>query len=536
MTVGRRIMIAGLSIYGAWMIILWLRSILHPPYDMGWSYSWLSGRTVSEMVDQRLGFTSQLIGFGALLGLAIAVLILLIIFLINRTVENNNRNNRLWQTLRTVIISGAVSTPIFWIITGIVICLKSYKEIELIREFDGTIYWWPVFFISLLPAWLMVQACYRELEKNIGSYYLLVRNLCIKLIITLLKLVGTIIALDIIVELIFQIPGLGRQLYGVATQRDFPVVFGVVWIFVIIVVVSRLAAELIEVFSKYFIGQYHISKQSKKQILRRTIIPKNWLIICLVFVFVSIVFAVIAPVFAPYPMGEIHLTDRLGEPSGEYKLGTDQMGRDILSQLIYGVRTDMQVGFMCTGVFLVVIIGWAILMVRFKQTGDWLDDTIHDLVMLPRDILCAFPWLVLILVLMSMYGRGFIQFMIIGGMVLLPRAVSMMREAYSSLPEEPGWIDNIIRSVPVMIIFSVAGSIVYLSSAGFLGFALSPGTPELGGMLSQEGRKYMELLPQLALLPGIVLTLLIFVWVLAGNTLLEYLGFKSRSVWLKVFE
>jgi peptide/nickel transport system permease protein len=535
-TAGRRIIFAGLSLYGAWMIILWLRSILHPPYDMGWEYSWLSGLSVNEMINLRLGYTVQLILFGALLSLTIAVLLLLLIFFINRAVENNNRDNRIWQILRTVIISGSVSTPIFWVITGIVICLKSYKEIELIREFDGAIYWWPVFFISLFPAWLLIQACYEDLEKNNGSHYLLVRNLGVKLIVTLLKLMGTIIVLDIIVELIFQIPGLGRQLYGVAAQRDFPVVFGITWIFVVIVVVSRLAAELMEIFYQSLTPQQSLFGQSDRQTTRRTIIPKDWLIICLVLVFISIVFAVIAPVFAPYPVGEIHLSDRLGEPSSEYRLGTDQMGRDLLSQLIYAVRTDMQIGFMCVGVFLVVVIGWAILAVRFKQTGDWLDDTIHDLIMLPRDVVCAFPWLILILILMSMYGRGFLEFTIIGGLVLLPRAVSMMKEAYSSLFEEWGWIDSFIRSVPVMIIFAIAGSIIYISSAGFLGFGVPPGTPELGSMLTQEGRKYMELLPQLVLLPGIVLTLLIFIWVLAGNTLLEYLNFKSRSVWLKVFE
>jgi peptide/nickel transport system permease protein len=212
------------------------------------------------------------------------------------------------------------------------------------------------------------------------------------------------------------------------------------------------------------------------------------------------------------------------------------MGRDIFSQLLYAAINDLRFGIVCVGIAGVVAMVWALLAANMKKTDNWIGDTLEDVVMLPRDIACAFPWSLLILLPMSILERDNATLIVVSGMVLLPHLAGMMKEAYTSPPEDVDWLPSVLWSIPVMLLYATAGAIIYVSAVSYLGFGVSPGTPELSAMLSQEGRKYMELAPHLSVWPGTVLTLLIFVWVLAGNTLLEYLGFKSRSLWLKVFE
>jgi len=157
-------------------------------------------------------------------------------------------------------------------------------------------------------------------------------------------------------------------------------------------------------------------------------------------------------------------------------------------------------------------------------------------VMLPRDIMCAFPWPLLLLFPLSIVGRSIMPLAIVTGLVLLPHAVGMMREAYSSPPEGRSWLYSVLWSVPVMFLFAVAGAILYISTVSYLGFGVPPGTPELGSMLSSEGRKYMELNPGLVMWPGLTLPLIMVVWVMAGDALLERLSFRSKAVWAKTVE
>jgi len=303
-----------------------------------------------------------------------------------------------------------------------------------------------------------------------------------------------------------------------------------------VVALVKLVAELIEIAYNHFSHLPVSSEQGEEQPAPRLRIPTGWLIFCLVLIFISILVALVAPVFAPYGYNEIILADRLAPPSADHILGTDNLGRDIFSRLLYGIRIDIQVGFMCAGILFVVAAGWATLAAYLRKANNWLGDTWEDLLMLPRDIICAFPWLVLLLLLMSIVGPGLLQVVLIGSLVLLPRAVGMMREAYSSPPEGRGWLYSVLWSIPVMFILTVAGAIFYTSSLSYFGFGIPPPVPELGGMLSGTGRAYMLQAPWMAQWSHLVLVLLSFVWVMAGDALLERLGFRSKAVWGKVVE
>ena len=98
------------------------------------------------------------------------------------------------------------------------------------------------------------------------------------------------------------------------------------------------------------------------------------------------------------------------------------------------------------------------------------------------------------------------------------------------------WLQSVVKAIPVMFFFTIAGVIIYVSTISYLGFGMPPGTSELGSILSSEGRKYMEIAPWIGWWPASCLTLIILTWVMTGDALLERLGFRSKAVWSKTME
>jgi peptide/nickel transport system permease protein len=576
--VGRRVVFAGLIILVAWLLLVGLRGTIPSgvidmmmaqmgqeiPRDPGvwdWSSSLWKGEPVAELIIERVPATTGLLVFGGLLSLAIAAVLLFFGVLISRVTDRPGWLARVRQVLRLVLVSGGVSTPIFMLGTIFIVLPEIWWGWKLPIESVGH-FWWQIFYVSLLPAWLLVQAGHGELSKWPAKlsppYWTLVRHLGVKLVTRLLKLVGAIIAIIVLVEMIFASPGLGRLVFETVTQRDFPVMFGVAWFLVLVVVLVKLVAELIEIAYNHFSHTPVLSEPGEGQPTPRLGIPTGWLIFCLVLVFISIMVAAVGPNFAPYEYNEIIIAERLSAPSAEHILGTDNLGRDVFSRILFGIRTDLQAPalMLIPGMFigwgiqvpnpwailagilvlLVFPIGWAILAAYLRKANNWLGDTLEDVVMLPRDIICAFPWLVLLLLFMSIIGVGLLQVALIGGFVLLPRTLGMMREAYSSPPEGRGWLYSVLWSIPVMFILAIAGGILYTSTLSYFGFGIPPPIPELGGMLSGTGRMYMLQAPWMSEWPRLVLVLLSFVWVMAGDALLERLGFRSKAVWSKTVE
>ena len=131
---------------------------------------------------------------------------------------------------------------------------------------------------------------------------------------------------------------------------------------------------------------------------------------------------------SPYGKNEIHLIDRLSPPSAKYLLGTDQLGRDIFSRLLYGISIDVLTGLACAAVVSIVAAGWGMLAAYCRKMNNWIGDTLEDLVMLPREIACALPWLALILLIMCLWqNSSIVMFGVVCGLVMLPRAAGSRR-------------------------------------------------------------------------------------------------------------
>jgi peptide/nickel transport system permease protein len=243
---------------------------------------------------------------------------------------------------------------------------------------------------------------------------------------------------------------------------------------------------------------------------------------------------------ASYPMSENHLEDRLQSPSAQYKLGTDQLGRDILSQIIYGARVSMIIGLSATALTTVLanLIGGLSALL-----GGKFDLIVQRFV----DAWMCIPGLLILLTVMAIVGRGMLQLILVMGIMGAFGPSRMMRSAVLAIRQnayiEAGRVAgcstwrlfwrHILPNVMYMIIVgfstSVGGIIMQEASLSFLGFGVPPGTPSWGAMLSQEGRKYMELVPALSLWPGLVLSLVIFGCNMFGDALRDLLDPRLRG-------
>jgi len=162
------------------------------------------------------------------------------------------------------------------------------------------------------------------------------------------------------------------------------------------VVAAKLVANLLEIAYNYANKTLANIEQDKSESPLRFAIPQWWLIFSLALVVLIVLVAIIGPLLAPYGMNEIHLIDRLSPPSAKYLLGTDQLGRDIFSRLLYGIRIDVLIGIACAAVVTIAAAGWGMLAAYCGKMNNWTGDTLEDLVMLPKEIVCALPWLALI--------------------------------------------------------------------------------------------------------------------------------------------
>ena len=261
---------------------------------------------------------------------------------------------------------------------------------------------------------------------------------------------------------------------------------------------------------------------------------------CGMIVLLLILVALFADALAPYPYKEMHLRDRMSGSSFQYLLGTDQMGRDLLSRLIIGARISIVVGLAATALNVVV----AVLIGGISGfIGGKLDLAVQRFV----DAWMAFPGLLILLTIMSIVGRGLPQIIVVLGVTGGIGASRVVRGAVIGIKENDYFLaaravgtpksQILIRHVlpnimaPVIIIFSINIGAVILSEASlsFLGFGLPPDVPSWGGLLSREGRKYMEQAPWLALWPGLFLTIVVYSFNMFGDAMRDLLDPRLRG-------
>ena len=259
-----------------------------------------------------------------------------------------------------------------------------------------------------------------------------------------------------------------------------------------------------------------------------------------IIILILILVSIFANALAPYPYWQMHLADRLQGPSSQYLLGTDQLGRDFLSRVLVGARLSIFVGLAATAINVVV----AVLIGGISGfLGGKLDLVMQRFV----DAWMAFPGLLILLTVMSIAGRGVLQIILVLGIAGGIGTSRVVRAAVIGIKENDyflaapaigsGSTATLMRHVvpniiPVMIIIfsiSVGGVIMSEASLSFLGFGLPIGVPSWGGLLSREGRKFMEVAPGLALWPGLCLTIVVYCLNMFGDAVRDLLDPRLRS-------
>ena len=503
------------------------------PNTWDWTKSLYTGEPVSEIIGQNLGATLGIIALIMLMSLIMAGLLLTVGIFIGNIIKRSDWLVKIREILRLVLVSSGAAAPAFIINAFIAVFIvihqsSSYPTIPVL---------WLVFFCSLMPAWLLIQTGYRMLANradNTISLHL-VQETGVRLCIRSLKMVGLIIVTTIIPSWFLGQRGLGANLIDYFSDKDFPVIFSTVLVLVIIVVVVKLAAELIEIAYNHFTEQTLTTKVAAKERAVKPGIPRGWLIFSLGLCAFIFLVAVFGPLLA-HNGSQINLQNIFQPPSSRHLLGTDMFGRDILSRLLDGIRTDLLIGLAVAAVVSIIAIGWARLAARCKRLNNWRGDILEDIVLLPRDIICAFPWLVLLLLVISLPGnKGVILITLVVGLVILPRTVSMLQEAFSSITEWKGRLQNELRAISMAFIFTTAGVLLYVALLSFLGFGVLPGTIELG-TLASSGTAFMQKTPWLVIEPLVVLSVILIIGVMTGNALAERLGFRSGALWSKTIE
>lgn len=259
-----------------------------------------------------------------------------------------------------------------------------------------------------------------------------------------------------------------------------------------------------------------------------------------VIVLLLLVTGIFADLLAPYGYNDINPAAAFSPPSTQYLLGTDNLGRDMLSRIIYGARISMIVGLASCAIS---VLNSTIIGVLCGYIGGKFDLVVQRFV----DGWMCFPGLVILIALVSIIGPGMMTVIIvlgvfggIGGSRVVRGAVIAMREnAYVEAARAIGCstsslllrhiLPNILAVLIVLFTVRMPGVILTEASLSFLGFGIPPPTPSWGGMLSGTGRSYMFLAPWLAIWPGLALTVVVYGANMFGDALRDLLDPRLRG-------
>ncbi len=258
-----------------------------------------------------------------------------------------------------------------------------------------------------------------------------------------------------------------------------------------------------------------------------------------VYLLIVIIAAALAPVVAPHSPTQL-LAGRLEAPGSEFLLGTDSIGRDVLSRVIYGARVSLLVGFFAVGL---ATSAGAVIGIASGYLGGKVDIVVQRLI----DGIMGLPPLLLALVMATVLGPSLRNSSFAIAIAILPYQVRVIRsgvlavraeqyvEAARSIGATPARImvrtifPNVTPIVITMATLQLSGAIIAEAALSFLGLGVQPPTPSWGEMLSGPGRTYMESAPWIVLGPGIALMLIVLAFNMLGDSIRDVLDPRLRG-------
>ncbi|MFQ8735220.1 MAG: ABC transporter permease [Bilophila wadsworthia] len=243
--------------------------------------------------------------------------------------------------------------------------------------------------------------------------------------------------------------------------------------------------------------------------------------------------ALLAPWLSPYDPTALHLKSILVPPSAQFPLGTDALGRDVLSRLLYGARVSLWVGFVSVSISIAIGIALGLLAGYFRGIVD-------EIIMRGVDVMLCFPSFFLILAVIAFLEPSLNTIMVVIGLTSWMGVARLVRAETLSLRERDfvaaarlagtrpfrimvmHILPNALTPVLVSATLGIAGAILVESSLSFLGLGVQPPDPSWGNML-MEGKDVLEIAPWLSLYPGLAILITVLGYNLLGESLRDTL-------------
>lgn len=259
----------------------------------------------------------------------------------------------------------------------------------------------------------------------------------------------------------------------------------------------------------------------------------------LIILALLITVAIFAPLIAPYGYDEQNLQDAMQKMSLRHLLGTDNLGRDIFSRLVYGSRISLFVGLIA------VVIG-AVIGGLIGSVAAYYGGTVDTVFMRIIDIMMSIPSMVLAITICASLGPGLINTMVAVGFSSVPTYARVVRSAVLTVKQQEyieaskslgantriillkHIIPNCMAPIIVQASLGVGNAILSAASMSFIGLGIQPPVPEWGAMLS-AGRTYIRNYPQMVIFPGLCIMITIFAINLAGDGLRDALDPRLKQ-------
>ncbi len=272
--------------------------------------------------------------------------------------------------------------------------------------------------------------------------------------------------------------------------------------------------------------------------LRRLLSRNLMLILGLALVLGMSLAALLAPWIAPFDPDELHLGDILLAPCAEYPLGTDRLGRDVLSRLLHGGRVSLWVGFVAVGISITIGAVLGLISGYFRGLAD-------EIIMRGVDVMLCFPSFFLILAVVAFLEPSLTNIMAVIGLTSWMGVARLVRAETLSLREREfvsaarlsgvsttrillrHILPNAMAPVTITAILGIGGAILTESGLSFLGLGVQPPQASWGNML-MEGKAVIEDAPWLSLFPGLAILFTVLGYNLLGESLRDMLDPRLR--------
>jgi peptide/nickel transport system permease protein len=262
-------------------------------------------------------------------------------------------------------------------------------------------------------------------------------------------------------------------------------------------------------------------------------------VVGLAIVLVYVGMALFAGLLAPYSPIDGQLAEKLQPPTLAHPLGSDELGRDLLSRLLFGARSSLEIQLAAVVFGLVAGVAWGLVAGYFGGLVD-------DLSMRVCDVLLAFPSILLAIAIVAILGNGLVSIILAVGAISIPQFARLVRglvlgireteyvEAARAVGESSVsilWryvLPNTTAPIIVQTTLRMATVLLTASGLNFLGLGVVPPTPEWGGMLA-NAREYMFLSVHVTAIPGLAITLVVIGFNLLGDGLRDALDPRMRT-------